>query len=204
MKTFRFGIVLSVICTLFCMAGEKMQFSPVFKAEQAVRVPNGDTVMVSDVVQLPALPQKEGMTAVLRLNIRQLTKETDGWNPWCALELNGQKLGASTARHTPRLLLRGSFMKTTYKGEERVPYWSSQSSAFFLTLFTPDETEKLDSRILDRDDGYNYYFDVDDLVSKVIIGADERIENDAPNRLRFMNILTRFKLYFAVKFPMWW
>ncbi len=191
MKTMRFGIVLSAMCVLFCMANEKMQFKPVFKAEQAVRVPVGDTVMVSDVVQLPALPQKEGMSAVLRLNIRQLTKDTDGWNPWCALELNGQKLGPRTARHTPRLLLRGNFMKTTYKGEERVPYWSSQSSAYFLTLFTPDETENLDSRILDREGGYNYYFDVDDLVSKVVIGADDRIENDAPNRLRFMNILTK-------------
>ena len=191
MKRLSFSVVLSLLGALNCLAAGKIQFAPECRAEQVVRVPAGEAVMVSDVVQLPALPQKEGMTAVLRLNIRQLTKDIDGWNPWCALELNGQKLGPRTARHTPRLLLRGNYMKTTYKGEERVPYWSSQSSAYFLTLFTSDETENLDSRILDREDGYNYYFDVDDLVSKVIIGADNRIENDAPNRLRFMNILTK-------------
>ena len=191
MKRLSFSVVLSLLGALNCLASGKIQFAPECRAEQVVRVPAGEAVMVSDVVQLPALPQKEGMTAVLRLNIRQLTKDIDGWNPWCALELNGQKLGPRTARHTPRLLLRGNYMKTTYKGEERVPYWSSQSSAYFLTLFTSDETENLDSRILDREDGYNYYFDVDDLVSKVIIGADNRIENDAPNRLRFMNILTK-------------
>ncbi len=190
MKAVAFFAVLSLMFALDGLAG-KIPFTPVFRAEQVVRVPVGDAVMVSNAVQLPALPQKEGMTAVLRLNIRQLTKETDGWNPWCALELNGQRLGPQTARHTPRLLGRGNYMNTTYKGEERVAYWSGQSSAFFLTLFTPDETENLDSRILDREDGYNYYFDVDDIVSKVIIGADDRIENNAPNRLRFMNILTR-------------
>lgn len=181
------GIALLAAIAVNCLAAE-IPFESVFKVEGEVRVPIADSAATSDYVEVPALPPKADMTAVLKLNIRQLTTATDGWNPWCTLEMNGTLLNSTTAKKTPRLLLRGPFMHTNYKGEEKVNYWGGSS---FLTLFTATEEEVVDPIILDQEYGYDFYFDVDDLASKVIIGADERIENDAPNRMRFTNMLTK-------------
>ena len=71
-----------------------------------------------------------------------------------------------------------------------MPYWLISSQPLLLSLFGPAENENIDSRIIDREFGYNYYLVVDDLVNKLIIGADDRVESDKPNSIRFSNNLS--------------
>ncbi len=188
-KLFLFVALLLMVVEGFC--AEPVPFTPVLKYDKQVLVPGGEPEAVSDYVTLPALEVKKGMRAVLKLNIRLVTKGFGGWNPWMAIELNGVELTAQTKENTPRLLLRGTSMGTTRQQELYVPYWKAAGHSLFMTLFAPADTEELDSRIIDKSHPYVYYFDVEDLVSKRIIGADDRIENDAPNRLRFVNALPK-------------
>ncbi len=188
-KLFLFVTLLLMVVDGFC--AEPVPFTPVLKYGKEVLVPGGEPETTSDYVTLPALETKKDMRAVLKLNIRLVTKGFGGWNPWMAIELNGVELNSSTKENTPRLLLRGFSMPTTRAQEPNVSYWKNAGHSLFMTLFAPADTEELDGRIVDRSHPYVYYFDIEDLVSKRIIGADDRIENDAPNRLRFVNALPK-------------
>ena len=189
-KTAFFLVALfTMLINGFCE--EPVPFTPVLKYDKQVLVPAGEPDAISDTITLPALEVKKDMRAVLKLNLRIVTKGFGGWNPWMAIELNGTELTASTKENTPRLLLRGFSMATTHPHAPHVSYWKNASHSLFMTLFAPADTENLDSRIVDKSHPYVYYFDIEDLVSKRIIGADDRVENDAPNRLRFVNALSK-------------
>ena len=91
----------------------------------------------------------------------------------------------------PRLLLRGPVLHTTHPSESEVPYWLNSAHPLLLSMFGPIDTETVDSRVIDSQYGNDYYLIVDDVVSKLVIGADDRIENDKPNRIRFFNALSK-------------
>ena len=185
-----FFLVALLVMAIDGFCAEPVPFTPVLKYDKQVLVPAGEPDAVSDTIMLPALEVKKDMRAVMKLNLRIVTKGFGGWNPWMAIELNGTELTASTKENTPRLLLRGFSMATTRPQEPNVSFWKSAAHSLFMTLFAPADTEELDSRVVDKSHPYVYYFDIEDLVSKRIIGADDRVENDAPNRLRFVNALS--------------
>ena len=183
--------VLVMVLFSFIGHGVEIPFEPAFPSIERVVVPPGEQETCSDYVELPALPVKDGKTAVLKLNIRLCSKNLGGWNPWCAIEFNGHELNSTVANGRPRLLLRGPVLHTNLDGERRVPYWRKTSHSLLMAFFAPEDAVSMDPRIIDTEYGYDFYLDVDDVVNKRIIGADDRIENDAPNRFRFVNALTK-------------
>ncbi|MBR4674471.1 MAG: hypothetical protein IKP00_08400 [Victivallales bacterium] len=183
-------VLLAIILTSLAFAVE-IPFEPAFPAIEKVIVPAGEPESYSDVVQLPAVPVKPGKSVVLKVNLRMGCKSFGGWNNWSAIELNDHEINRSAPNGTPRLLLRGPIMHTTHPREKLVPYWREGSHNLLLTIFAPENETKNNPQILDSQYGYEYYFDVDDMVSKLIIGADDRIENNAPNKFRFLNALSK-------------
>ncbi len=151
----------------------------------------GASVAASDYIEFPAVPQKDGMTVVLKLNQRIVGSLDSGWNRYCGIELNGTDVGAFTKSNYPRLLLRGPVMHTTHPKEQEVPYWLNSTHPYLLCMFGPVDNDHLDNRIIDREFGYDFYIVVDDLVNKLVIGADDRVESNKTNRLRFFNALPK-------------
>jgi len=164
-----------------------ISFAEYHRFAQNLQIPCEAGVAYSDAFEFPAVPQKEGMTIVLKLNQRILAKTEDGWNRYCGIELNGRDVGPETDRNLPRLLLRGPVMHTNHPREKEVPYWQVAAHPFLLSFFAPKDSGQLDSRIIDRQYGYDYYLVIDDLVNKLVVGADDRVERDTPNRVRFLN-----------------
>ncbi len=176
---------------LLTAAGVEIPFTAAFPPVERVEVAAAETEGVSAPVVFPAMKGGDGMAAVLKVNLRMVTKVFGGWNPWCAIELNGKDIQPKTANGTPRLLLRGSVLHTTLAREAERPYWRQGAHPQLMTYFAPADAVDLDPRILDREFGYDYYLDVDDIVNKVVIGADDRIEEEKPNTLRFFNVLSK-------------
>ena len=182
--------LLLLLISVLAFAVE-IPFEPAFPAIKKVIVPAGEPEAYSDVVQLPAVPVKPGKSVVLKVNLRMDCKSFGGWNPWGAIELNGREINRIAPNGTPRLLLRGPVMHTTHHREKQLPYWREGAHSLILTLFVPENETKMNPLVIDSQFGYDYYFDVDDMVSKLIIGADDRIENEAPNKFRFINALSK-------------
>ena len=170
--------------------GAEIPFTAAFPAVEKVEVKPGETEAVSSPIVFPAMKGGDGMVAVLKVNLRMVTKVFAGWNPWCAIELNGKDIDQFAANGTPRLLLRGAVLHTSLAREAQKPYWGHGAHPQLMTFFAPADAVDLDPRILDREYGYDYYLDVDDIVNKVVIGADDRIEEEKPNTLRFFNVLS--------------
>lgn len=179
--------ILAGVCNL--KAAEDIPFTSEFDYTNEVLVNPQLQPAYSDYIEFKALPNKPGMTAVLKLNMRLVTSTLGGWNPYAAIEINGKELNQMTPKNMPRTLLRGGILHTTYPSEARIPYIADGDHNKIVTMFAPANTEQLDPRIIDSQFGYEYYFNVDDLVSKLIIGADDRVENNAPNSIRFINLL---------------
>ena len=176
---------------LMTAIGAEVPFTAAFPPVEKVEVAAGEPESVSEPIVFPSLKGSDGMAAVLKVNLRMVTKVFGGWNPWCAIELNGKDIQPKTANGTPRLLLRGSVLHTTLAREAERPYWRQGAHPQLMTYFAPADAVDLDPRILDREFGYDYYLDVDDIVNKVVIGADDRIEEEKPNTLRFFNVLSK-------------
>ena len=168
----------------------RIPFTPVMVIAKDVTIKCEEAVARSGYFAFPAVPQKKGMTIVLKLNHRILSPTSNGWNRYCGIEINGAPMRNVTERNYPRLLGRGKVMHTAHHKEKEVPYWSISSQDLLLAFFGPAENENIDKRILDREFGYNFYLVVDDVVNKLIIGADDRVESDKPNRIRFSNHLS--------------
>ncbi|MBQ6472515.1 MAG: hypothetical protein IJJ33_11060 [Victivallales bacterium] len=183
-------IIPLLVCAVFTFAeGESgfIPFTPLRKVAADLRIDCEMTVACSAPIVFPAVPQQEGMTIVLKLNQRILAALNSGWNCYCGIEINGRDVEPKTSRGFPRLLLRGSAMNTTHPSEEEVPYWQVGVHPYLLSVFGPRESDQIDSRVIDRKHGYDYYLIIDDLVNKLVTGADDRVESDTPNRLRFLN-----------------
>ena len=168
----------------------RIPFTPVMVIAKDVTIKCEEAIAYSDVFEFPAVPQKKGMTIVLKLNQRILSKPNGGWNRYCGIEINKNPMRNVTERNYPRLLGRGHVMRTTHPKEPEVPYWLISSRSLLLSFFGPAENENIDNRILDREFGYNFHLVVDDMINKLIIGADDRVESDKPNSIRFSNHLS--------------
>lgn len=169
----------------------EVPFEPIFPAVEKVLVPNGHPEAYSDYIEFPAIPPKEGMAVVLKLNQRIVTPKHGGWNSYSGIEVNGREIGPRTDNLTPRLLLRGPIMHTILPKEAECSYWSVGSHTALMTFFSPADATEVDPRIIDSQYGFDFYLDIDDIASRLIIGADNRIENNAPNRIRFINCLSK-------------
>ncbi|MBO7619286.1 MAG: hypothetical protein J6T06_02145, partial [Victivallales bacterium] len=184
------GCLMMMAMGLLTAAGVEIPFTAAFPPVERVEVAAAETEGVSAPVVFPAMKGGDGMAAVLKVNLRMVTKVFGGWNPWCAIELNGKDIDQFAANGTPRLLLRGGVLHTSLAREAQRPYWRQGAHPQLMTYFAPADATDLDPRILDREFGYDYYLDVDDIVNKVVIGADDRIEEEKPNTLRFFNVLS--------------
>ncbi len=170
---------------------EKIPFESVFRIPDPALVDAGASENATPILKFPALPVRKGMTAVLKFDHRIVTRNFGGWGAWTAIELNGQEVAPVNANGRIRLLLRGGILHTSLASEQAIPYWRKAPRNLLMTYFAPADAKDTDPRIIDARFGYDFYLDIDDLVSKLVIGADERIENDAENRLRFINALPR-------------
>ena len=168
----------------------RIPFTPAMIVAKDVTVKCGEAVSRSDEFAFPAVLPKKGMTIVLKLNQRILSPTNNGWNRYCGIEINGAPMRSVTERNYPRLLGRGQAARTVGYKDKEVPYWSISSQDLLLSFFGPADHENIDRRIVDREFGYNYYLVVDDVINKLVIGADDRVESDKPNRIRFSNHLS--------------
>ena len=144
-----------------------------------------------ELITFPALRVPDDMAVVLKANLRLLSPAPGGWGQYAAITLNGKKLGMLNTSGMPRLLGRGNAMQTTLLKEKTVS-WYRPANGYdcILTCFGPENSEEIDPRVIEpRHQGYNYYFDVSDLVNREIIGADNRIESEGSNVLQFFNHL---------------
>ena len=161
----------------------RIPFTPAMVVARDAVIRCEEALAFSKDFEFPAVPQKKGMTIVLKVNQRMLSAPNGGWNRYCGIEINGVSMRNVTQRNFPRLLGRGNVMHTKHPKETEVPYWLISSHCYLLSIFGPAESEEVDNRITDREFGYNFYLVVDDLVNKLVIGADDRVESDKPNRM---------------------
>ena len=187
MKKVTILLVLFVGLVFADIESASIPFTPYRQVVKDLHVRCGASVAASDAVEFPAVPAKEGMSVVLKLNQRIVGDLNSGWNRYCGIEINGTDVGAVTRANYPRLLLRGPVMHTSHPKEQEVPYWLVSAHPYLLCMFGPADDDHLDNRILDRQYGYDFYLVVDDLVNKLIVGADDRVESNEPNRIRFFN-----------------
>ena len=68
----------------------KIPFTPFKRIAAELHVPCASSVASSELLEFPAVPPKEGMTVVLKLNQRIIAKLNSGWNQYCGIELNGK------------------------------------------------------------------------------------------------------------------
>ncbi len=185
-------LTLAAVCVAASLlAAQTIPFTPVFRISDPAPVVCGALENATPTLHFPALPARQGMTAVLKVDLRLLDRHFGGWGNWTAIELNGQELAPANAQEQIRLLGRGGILHTTQPRERAVPYWQKTGRHLLMTYFAPADARTVDPRITDKEFGFDYYLDIDDLVSKRTVGADSRVENDAGNRLRFINALPR-------------
>ena len=108
------GSLMMLTFGLMTAIGAEVPFTAAFPPVEKVEVAAGDPESVSEPIVFPSLKGGDGMAAVLKVNLRMVTKVFGGWNPWCAIELNSKDIQPKTANGTPRLLLRGSVLHTRF------------------------------------------------------------------------------------------
>lgn len=135
-------------------------------------------------LEFPAIPPRKGFTPVLRLDARIVTPTYGGWNRYLSLTLNGKRITKFNNNSQLRLLFRGEGVLA--KDKEQIvesgrEWWEANE---LLLFFAPANTTEVDPRFITaRDEGFVYYLDISDIASMLLIGADNRIENNAPNKL---------------------
>jgi len=144
-------------------------------------------------IDFPAVKVPAGKVAVLSFDARIVTPGLGGWNNYLQLHLNGSRLDGEDAFGEYRLLHRGFYIKTTLAKDRTHDYWRHPKGLrALLMFFAPESATELDKRILNnRQCAYNYEIVIDDLVNRLEIGADDRIESNTPNRLKLSYFLLR-------------
>jgi len=163
---------------------KELPLDVVYTAGAEARIPT-DPDPHSQTLKLPSFPLKDGVLC-LRFETFVPFDQPAGWNPYLGLSMNGRKLEKLTECGEDRLLKRGMSCRTS-KGERS---WWGQRSGYplLLTFFGPGNV--LDERVLsDREEGYWYILDISDVASYRKLGADDRIESEAPNVLTLVNAL---------------
>jgi hypothetical protein len=149
----------------------------------------------SKTIKFPAIKKLKGKIACLKFKAYFKSDIPAGWNNTLAISLNGHELDKSLLNGTKRLLSRGEVLLTNYTRSPKNAWWSHfQGSNCLLMLVGPGKGE-IDKRIIKpREEGYNYTLDISDRVNYIEYGADDRIENAAPNQLTFTNKLLRWMI----------
>ncbi|NOY82242.1 MAG: hypothetical protein GXP31_14685 [Kiritimatiellaeota bacterium] len=183
-------------CTASTVAEAPLPLIRDMPLESAWHAPGRIVIPTSDKpagheVRFPAVPFRKKSAVCLRFQARLHTPTPGGWNPYLGISVNGRQLGRFTRAGTERLLKRAEFVETTLRGP--LPWWGKRSGMPVLfTVFGPSDA--LDRRILsEREEGYWYLLDVSDMIHYRRLGADGRVESEAPNRIVFTNTcLKRF------------
>ena len=178
-------IALESLKTGRTAAARKLAYPAAFAEPLSCDIPNGDRKPQAVTLKFPAVKVPNGTIPVLFFNARIRSEGFGGWNPFIALTLNGQKLEKMTGSGRGRLLKRGNVLKTSLPGKKELDYFQNMRGRnSLLTFFAPLGTEEMDPRVLsDREHGYDYYLDVSDVLNRLEIGADQRVEKDTPNEL---------------------
>lgn len=170
---------------------EEIPFTPVYDLCSNMHIPADAVEARSEAMEFPAVPVPKGMAVVLKVNQRIVTARHGGWNNYFAMNLNGDDVQSTSFNGFPRLMFRGNILHTTHPSETEKPYWRQGSHPFLISFFAPADSEDMDPRVTDSQFGYDFYIDIDDIVSKLVVGADDRVENDRPNRLVFIDGLSK-------------
>jgi hypothetical protein len=153
-----------------------VKFDSFWKAEQAITIPVGIADGTAR-LQFPAMPEKNGEVPVIRFKAYLKTPSFGGWSQYLKLNLNGRVLGSALDETKSRILNRERLVNTT------VGTWSTYKDDSLLSFFGPTGDE-VDPRVkTDRDEACWYLLDVSDAANKVVIGVDDRIESQEPNKL---------------------
>ena len=179
---------LVMLCTILmlagvasaCMSAQPMGIESFWKSESTIVIPVTDKYGTAQ-IQFPAMPKKPGQIPVIRFKAYLKTPTFAGWNQYMKLDLNGSTLGQDVGGTNFRIINRDKRMNTT-DGP-----WSVYKDDLIFTYFYPGGDE-VDSRIKsNRDQGCWYVLDVSDAANRVIVGVDNRIESQEPNRLTITN-----------------
>ncbi len=140
----------------------------------------------------PALKLAPGTIPVLTFDCRILNDTALGWNPYLGVQLNGKHLTPRTPEGHNRLLCRQENVITTHPREKELRFWNTRGQSIrLLNFFAPETATELDAFVqTDRQEAYRYCLNIADVASVFTIGADNRVENEAPNTLAFTYFLT--------------
>ena len=183
--------IFILVLTLFfvklstCHAG--LTLDVIWKSPKNIIVDPGK----SNSVNFPALKKKKGYILCLAFKAYLLRPEPAGWNPYIALSLNKKNLNKFTLNGNKRLFCRGEMFTTTHPKDKQRSWWGlSGGKPAIMAFFGPGKGE-VDKRITcKREEGYNYFLDISDLTNYLVIGADDRVESNKQNTLKFFNTLS--------------
>ena len=148
-------------------------------------------VITLKTIQIPAKS-----TVILKVNMRLLSARPSGWGHYTAIHINGRNIKAFTPKKQNRVLYRTDTMQTSHPKDKNVQWFRKPLSyGVVLTLFGPENTENIDPRVTsDRQAGYDYYFDVTDLVRS---GSNTvQFTNHLPQRYKIPLIVKDVQLFY--------
>ena len=186
------GIVLSIIIAMglsLTTAGAGLKLETAWECKKNIVIaPEHEQTLT-----FPALKKKKGYVLCLAFKAYLYTPTPGGWNPYIAMRLNGTQLSKLTKKGNGRLLCRGKMFTSILPGDEKHSWWKNYGGkSCVMAYFGSGNIEDLDPRITsDRDEGYNYYFDISDTVNHLVIGPDDRVESDNINTLVLSNTLLK-------------
>ena len=194
----RFFYVLSLIVVIGSLYAQQHAGSAEL-LRNTVIWENGETLRMASeaepkrvTLSFPALKLAPGTIPVLTFDCRILNEVTLGWNPYLGIEVNGKHLTPRTPEGHNRLLCRQENVVTTHPREKELRFWNTRGQSMrLLNFFAPESATELDAYVqTDRQEGYRYCLNIADIASIFTIGADNRVENEAPNTLDFTYYLT--------------
>ena len=157
----------------------------------AIDAPTSGTTELK--INFPAVKVPLNKVPVLAFNARIATEAVGGWNNYLQLRLNNQRIDRENADGEYRLLHRGIYMENSLPREVNRDWWrSKKGEQALLMFFAPESASELDKRVTgNRECKYDYEIDISDLVNRLEIGADDRIESNKPNTLQLNYSLMR-------------
>lgn len=184
---FCLGSILPAKASADASKAAKMTFEPVAKiSSNRLIIPSTDKIESASIT-FPAVKKIIGKTLCVRFKANLQMDVPGGWNNYLDLKLNNTKLNRSMPDTTNRLLNRRQF-RSSWEGAR--DFWGGFNYDSLVTFFGPENGE-LDSRALsDHEEGYWYALNISDAVNYLILGADDRVESDIPNKLTFTNEYT--------------
>lgn len=163
-----------------------------WKATETVKL----APMTGKTIEFPPLKEKRDYILCLAFKGYIYAEKTSGWNNYIAVTLNGTPLGSFTETGRKRLFCRGDQFTSTHPRALTRPWWKLQGGKPALMAFWGPGTGEISPLITSaRKEGYDYLLDISDKVNYLVIGADNRIENEKPNLLELSSVLQKQHKY---------